>query len=296
MILNVGLGNIYSEILWSNGSTNDTLYIDQPGEYYASVLHESGISFQTDTFNVQPSPEIEFLFNVEDPTCSGYSDGSISLSYSSLEIDSIEWLNYGFIDSLIGLGSGAYFYQGTDENNCPFYGNISLEEPEQINVQWITEQGLDNDCPQSWFGSVQVSGGVDPYSYEWSLTNSSQPNSLFSTNENDFSCLEDGELTVTISDANECEFSFSEDFQILVDIQENDFKLPSLESNIGNNQLIVNNNAHLLGIKVFGMNGSRIYSDNSRKENYTLPFNTPGIYIIQLETTTISIFQKFILK
>ena len=100
-------------------------------------------------------------------------------------------------DSITGLFLGDYELTVYDKNNCISTSNITLIEPDSL----ILDINSFTDTCSKGVGSavVNVSGGVEPFSYNWS-TGSTNPTI------NDFS---EGEYQVIVTDANLCQVSDS---------------------------------------------------------------------------------------
>ncbi|MFB6305878.1 MAG: SprB repeat-containing protein, partial [Flavobacteriales bacterium] len=69
-------------------------------------------------------------------------------------------------DSATGLCAGCYAVVVTDNNNCNDTATVCISEPGQIDIDLTVTDAL---CKGSCNGTIdaEVSGGVQPYSYEW---------------------------------------------------------------------------------------------------------------------------------
>lgn len=112
---------------------------------------------------------------------------------------SFQW-NTGAITSAVNaLAAGAYTVTVTDINNCSVVSNLNVNT---INGPSISLAQVNNvSCNQGLNGSisVNVSGGVAPFSYLWSNGVTLQ----------DLVSLAAGTYTLTVTDINNCQSSFS---------------------------------------------------------------------------------------
>jgi PKD repeat protein/thiol-disulfide isomerase/thioredoxin len=143
-------------------------------------------------------------------TCFGGSDGSIALDvtggtggYTYL------WTGPGGFSSaekdLNGLVQGAYSVQVTDNNGNQFSYTIELGQPDELGLNATLFDQLNCYGDATGQITVDVFGGVAPYSYIWSTDPSAE-----STIEN----LTAGYYSVVVIDANGCEH-VSEEYSIV---------------------------------------------------------------------------------
>ena len=101
----------------------------------------------------------------------------------------------------IGLSTGIYLCQVTDNNGCVGFGNASINEPELLTGNLSVVQascGNNNGLIIS-----TISGGTSPYSYLWNDGNNQNSSAAVS--------LPAGQYIVDITDANGCVFSSMEE-------------------------------------------------------------------------------------
>ena len=134
----------------------------------------------------------------DDPSCFGFSDGSIALDFvNGLAPYSFDWNDgNGFVGSneLTDLSVGTYTVDVVDQNLCRGNFQFALEDPAQLEV---TLDALDISCAGQLDGMISaiVEGGTGMYSYEWS-------NGQVTDEIND---LDAGTYAVSVLDANQCE-------------------------------------------------------------------------------------------
>lgn len=151
----------HESYLWNTGHDSRYLEIDQSGFYTVLCQNEFGISTQSDTVwvSVEPEPFIDVELN--QPSCAGYSDGSIFLE-NALGSNTGEFVwGDGLGGSLLdSIPAGNYSYQYTDSFGCSAADEVVLTEPAELSVFVTTEpetEGGDGAI------SLIINGGNPPY-------------------------------------------------------------------------------------------------------------------------------------
>ena len=177
--------------LWSNGAATPNISGLAPGNYSVTVTDANGCTFNSSTsvsgsnLNTTPSST--------NATCFGTANGTASLQTTGANgTPTYSWSNGASSSSISGLAAGTYTYTVTDGLGCTASGNVVITTPAQISGN---ATATDAGCGAS-NGAVNlsVSGGVAPYSYQWSNGATTQ----------NISSLAAGTYTVTITDANGC--------------------------------------------------------------------------------------------
>jgi len=179
---------------WPNGSNSAVQFALGQGAYIVTVT-DANLCTDTITVNVDGPTPIDFGAVVSDISCSGQSDGSISISPSGGNMPyTISWSNGSSSNSLSSLSAGQYTITITDASNCSNDTTFSIIEPLPI-VASITNTS-DESCPGASNGSITAvaSGGTMPFSYAWSNGGSGML----------LAGISGGTYTVTITDAGGC--------------------------------------------------------------------------------------------
>jgi hypothetical protein len=177
---------------WSNGATTEDLTQLIAGLYRLTVTDANGC---TATIAVNISKKtFQVSSQIEHPLCYGDSTGSITLTPSGgTEPYTYEWSNGGTGNSIADLPGGVYQVIITDSTGCTKSMSYSVVKPSKIIASVSV---TNNSC--SGAGStidLSVTGGKQPYQYEWSNGETTQ----------DIDSLSNGEYWVKITDANGCE-------------------------------------------------------------------------------------------
>lgn len=182
---------------WGTGATSDTIDSLNAGTYTVTVTDDNGCQ-NVDSFSVtQPSLLVVDSITTTDVTCYGDSTGSAAVSASGGNGPpfSYKWNTGDTTSSISGLPAGSYQATVTDTNKCSNEATVVIDQPSALQLSTSSEP---LSCSNSSDGSatVNVSGGVSPYSYVWNDTASQTT----STAEG----LSAGNYNVTVYDQNGC--------------------------------------------------------------------------------------------
>ncbi|GMN04636.1 hypothetical protein MTsPCn5_00240 [Croceitalea sp. MTPC5] len=167
--------------------------------------------FYLENFTViEPGPLSILAVDVVDVTCKGEATGAITLTATGTDPINFEWEFNGTIipgettNSLQNVVAGIYTVTIDDATATPpITQNITVGEP----LEALTATGIATQvsCFGGADGSIQVNaqGGVPPYSY--ALDNGAVQSS------NTFNDLGEGFYGITVWDANNCEYQFTND-------------------------------------------------------------------------------------
>ena len=173
----------------------DSLYA---GSYQIRIT-DSTLCETIDTIVLSTPLSIINSINLLNPTCNGFSNGSINISSSGGTSPYIYlWSNGDTTQSIQNLGAGQYIVSVTDSNNCSISDTILLTDPLLISNQTLISNvscfGFNN-------GSIYLnpSSGVSPYTYLWNTGDST-----ISLNN-----LPPDTYSVLITDSNNCLYTES---------------------------------------------------------------------------------------
>ena len=190
--------------LWSNLSTSDSVYDLFAGTYVLEVTDSIGCVIIFDFPLIEPAEALSTTiiattdYNGYNISCYGLGDAALQgIASGGVPEYDYYWNSVLQPDSITGLFLGDYELTVYDKNNCISTSNITLIEPDSL----ILDINSFTDTCSKGVGRavVNVSGGVNPFSYNWS-TGSTNPTI------NDFS---EGEYQVIVTDANLCQVSDS---------------------------------------------------------------------------------------
>jgi large repetitive protein len=170
----------------------------QPGSYTVAVDTKTCSQFQT--FDVIQPSALSLGLLPTNISCWDKSDGSINITVGGGTIPySYTWTtqegSFSNSEDLTGLNIGNYTVAVQDANGCIIKGTASITKPLPLTFTAATVNSV--SCVNGNNGSISlnVSGGVAPYTYSWSSTPANTPS---------LSNLPAGGYTVQVTDANNC--------------------------------------------------------------------------------------------
>ncbi|MBR9919422.1 MAG: T9SS type A sorting domain-containing protein [Bacteroidetes bacterium] len=177
---------------WSGGPTGDTLNNVPPG-MYCVTLTDDNLCTVTDCITI--ANELEVDLDYQQISCANICDGYIlALPSGGTPPYTYLW-NEGFTDPLVEyLHPGLYTVTVTDANGCMNSASVDIFAPPEIEID-INAPILPCGAGSVGTATAIISGGVPPYSFQWSNGQSD----LTATG------LTPGETyTLTVVDANFC--------------------------------------------------------------------------------------------
>lgn len=194
---------------WTNGQSSAAPTGLAAGKHSVTVMDANGCT-KTDSILLSQPPDIRaVVVHAANPTCSGKSDGAISLDVSGgIQPYFYQWTN-GAVDKDIRLlPGGTYAVSMKDANGCVRNLNTTLIDPAPlvINLSILSDVA----CLGGKDGSIlaNVTGGTQPYQYAWKnadlqLSNTSNlvsglPAGIYSLDVHDNNnCIADNNIQIT---------------------------------------------------------------------------------------------------
>jgi len=189
-----GVG-FYSYI-WSNGDSLQSISGLCAGGYTVSIIDANGCMLGGTTTVQSDSNSASITIN--NVSCFGGNDGSISVSGCGVAPFTYDWSNGVTTSNISSLTAGTFTVTITDANSVQNVQTISVTEPVQLSV---TVSPQDVTCNSVCDGVVYATpnGGAGGYSYAWST--GATASNVFSMDQFNL-CA--GTYAVTITDANGC--------------------------------------------------------------------------------------------
>ena len=238
---------------------------------YVLIISDENDCNIIDTLNLDNPDELSVVSYVENTDCFASANGYLELTVEGgsepymLSINNENYNGSGLF-TVENLESSVYNYQLIDDNGCTLISEVTISQPDSIVIETVT---VNNLCFGQSFGSVDfnVSGGVTPYSYQFT-----DVNGILISDSNSINNLSAASYYITISDSNECAFN-----QEVVILEPTEI---SLEHEIINESCPDSKDASIITL-VSDFQGSYevFWSDNelSGLENSNI---SPGQYII----------------
>ena len=174
------------------------------GDYLLEILDGDSTCSAVEVFTVQGAPDVALFLVASSPLCAGGDDGTISAVVAGNVMATSYQLNGESADvggNFLGLGAGDYFVEvqvlTTSGGSCVDTAGISIVDPEGMLVTIDSVFGA-NPGEENGGASVTVSGGQEPYEFNWTGPTGS-------TGAEDPDDLGAGDWLLTVSDGDGCE-------------------------------------------------------------------------------------------
>jgi len=176
ILLNISGGNPPYNIKWNNLLTGNEILGLSPGVYAAEITDIGGCRIKTEFIELKAETVLSVLVDQRvQPTCSGKSDGSISIVHTAgSDPYQYNWSTGAKTKDLANIGEGRYSVTVTDGRNCSAIQKdiVLTSRPSVVTGVLSQKNPL---CFGQLTGSVELIsfGGSPPYQYSWENGNTS---------------------------------------------------------------------------------------------------------------------------
>lgn len=192
---------------WNTGALTQSVSGLCPGTYTVKITNQCGSgSAITRSVVIENTPLLTLSalatsdFNGYHVSCNGASDGTASATAAGGTTPySYEWSNGQTIAEATSLAAGNYSVTVTDVNGCKATANVTLTEPDPLNISAGSNKIVYLGYPDSSCTTLTASGfagGVPPYSITWSNGATGNSINVCPASTTDY--------TATITDKNNC--------------------------------------------------------------------------------------------
>jgi gliding motility-associated-like protein len=151
---------------WNNNEITEDINGLAPGTYTLDVIDDNGCTASANAVITQP---ILLTLSAQDDhvNCFNGNDGSINIDVNGGTLPyTYDWSNNASSEDLTGLTAGAYDVTVTDFNGCEVTYATTITQPDSLMVSGIAYAA--NCGSPTGTISVTVSGGTNPYTFDWS--------------------------------------------------------------------------------------------------------------------------------
>ncbi|HNQ68923.1 MAG TPA: T9SS type A sorting domain-containing protein [Bacteroidales bacterium] len=182
------------EYLWSNEETSQDIDNLTGGEYFVTVTDSHDCTLSTSAIITQPDEIVITPILMTHVSCHGENEGALDVEITGGAAPYGQiWSNLASTTLIEDLVAGIYTITVTDDSGCTATESFEITQPDELSSEIFP-----NDIP--CFGGsngtidLTVIGGTEPYSFEWSNSETTQ----------NLTGLIIGTYDVTITDDNGC--------------------------------------------------------------------------------------------
>jgi len=188
--------------LWSNTDTSQSSINLSAGIYIVTVSDQNNCS-QSDTVSVNQPLPFNVAVTLNDISCHGMNDGSVSVVMTGGSSPYYyQWsssLSTG--PSATTLLAGNYILTVTDAHNCTYSDTYTIVEPDAMLASLLTDSVTCNGSSTGTIEVINAIGGVQPYTYLWSNSETSAVNSNVVAGFYSVTITDDHGCTIQLSDS-----------------------------------------------------------------------------------------------
>lgn len=188
-------GTLPYTYFWSNGDAFTNINNLQAGTYQLTISDANQCSQSAEFTLSNPADLISVQSQVTDVSCNGQSDGGIDITISNSGNFTYLWSNFQMNEDISFVSAGDYSLTITQPGVTCKVEQFVISQPDPIVVDVLVTNATTQGVADGSI-NITVAGGSSPYTYSWSNGASSE----------DLSAIGAGTYTVTIVDANQCEF------------------------------------------------------------------------------------------
>ncbi|MCB0707646.1 MAG: SprB repeat-containing protein [Saprospiraceae bacterium] len=153
--------------LWTGGISGPINPNLGTGLYTVTLSDSNGCTFQENYFLDEPDDLEIILFNQQNVSCFGASDGLIQITATGgTPPYQFNWSSGSSNPALQNLSAGNYTMSITDQHGCSQAQTFVITEPDVVVVD-IESIGPSNFNNASGYIDINVEGGTPPYSFSW---------------------------------------------------------------------------------------------------------------------------------
>lgn len=197
--LTVSGGTAPYTVTWSNGSPLQNQNNLFAGTYTVLIVDANGCQANNQVTITQPNAPLQSSFLITHVLCFGEENGQVVTTITGGTAPySYSWVNSDYVLSessknLVDFPADVYLLTTTDAKGCVLIDTVEIEQPPLLELELIKTDIL---CFGDSSGAINltVTGGVQPYLYNWSNGAQSE----------DLNNIGSGWYSVTVTDANNC--------------------------------------------------------------------------------------------
>ncbi|MCS6933706.1 MAG: choice-of-anchor L domain-containing protein [Chitinophagales bacterium] len=157
---------VYS-FMWSTGQNSQSIYNILPGSYQLTVTDSKGCTASAAASVAAAAPIVFDQPVLQHVSCYGGNDGSMSVNASGgTGALQFTWNIGGTGPAASSLSAGTYYVTATDANACTATVSATVTQPTMLQA-FIQTTDITCYGYQNGTATVVVTGGTQPYTYQW---------------------------------------------------------------------------------------------------------------------------------
>lgn len=261
----------HASILWSNGDTTQTIWVNQGGMVSITTWNEFGIS-ASDSVEISMSEAPLISPIITPPSCFGDSTGNVILENQlEIELDSIFWNNMPTENPIEGLASGTYDFVCTDINGCITEGSVTLIDPTELFVIGTCTPEIGDSLNGTI--AITIFGGTPPYELSLNGVDINSP----------IENLEAGWYEFVVIDSNGCESYFQIEVEQVLNIGVAGSNEVKLYPNPFMDELYIQSETRIENVILYSSCGSSVLKiEQNNPTILDIEKYSSGIYVLQI--------------
>ncbi|MFL9844307.1 beta strand repeat-containing protein, partial [Flavobacterium rhizosphaerae] len=180
---------------WDNSATTASIAGVAAGTYNVMVTDANGCTTTTSVTITEPTALVVSGMVDTNVSCNGGSNGSATVTATGgTSPYTYAWSNSATTASIEGVAEGTYTVTVTDAKGCTATTSVTITEPTVLMASTVVNSNVTCFGGSEGGATVNVTGGVAPYTYLWSNTATTAS----------IGNVAAGTYTVTVTDVNGC--------------------------------------------------------------------------------------------
>ncbi|MEM7101564.1 MAG: CotH kinase family protein [Bacteroidota bacterium] len=264
---------------WNTGDMMPAIGGLSTDTYTVTVTDANGCEQVSSTFITSEANGPVLSTTQTNISCPGDNDGAIDLTVTSgMAPFTFNWGDGIAQEDISGLGAGVYTVIVNDANNCIAVTSVVITEPSPMNLSLNSTSSDGNDGT----ASVNVFGGVPPFTYQWS----NGQNGQVATG------LPPGVYSVIVTDANGCSVTGEVEVSIFTGVEDlaslTNFNIYPVPTDGRFTIELEFNRMESIEISIVNMLGQVIEYRFDEGSNFNIPMDisqqASGIFAVQVKT------------
>lgn len=285
-VLSVPSGFIYK--WYRNGNlipaANSNTYTPSlQGDYTVEVLNAAGCSVFSAVYFFY-SLNIDIISD-KNEICEGDSIILYLSVTGGSDSISVAWVN-------INGGSSSFYYTPLNSQEIVAEGTDYITNNYESDTLNIIVHSLPNQATITQNGNVISTDYYPNWSYKWFYNNMVFP----SPNASQITVNQAGNYAVEVTDENGCK-SLSNNFEFAITgIRDLEFSEGLIFPNPNEGKFTIKTKETIIKVAIFNYEGKLVYTNDEDQKEISLKDLSPGVYLLELTTTTSSNDYKFIIE